>query len=79
MGKPHPTYGEGPTFLEPQPFNVDLTAPETDRLYPRPRRQFVARAGVPNAPQEITPDRDLYPPRGRGVVARVVPRRIAHG
>ena len=68
MNKPHPTYGEGPTFLEPQPFNVDTSAPETDVLYPKPKMMPLARfANVPNVPQVITPDAELYRRDVRGV------------
>ena len=71
MSKPHPTYGEGPTFLEPQPFNVDLTAPDTDVLYPKGRRAAVTRMGrVPNVEQYLSPDRDPHPYPGRGVQAQ---------
>ena len=66
MSKPHPTYGEGSTFLEPQPFNVDTSAPDTDVLYPKPKMVRVAPA-IRDLRQVITPDRDLYPPVRYGV------------
>lgn len=51
-------------FVAPQPFNVAIE-PEPD-IAP-PVRMPVIAPSVPVVAQEITPDRDLYPPRGRGV------------
>lgn len=56
-------------FRAPQPFNVEI-GPESD-IAP-PVRMPVLGPALPNVPQEITPDRDLYPPRGRGVRNGVV-------
>lgn len=59
------------TFLAPQPFNVEIGPEECATPHvPMP----LLGGAVPNVPQEITPDRDLYPPRGRGVLPQGVVR-----
>lgn len=56
-------------FRAPQPFNVEI-GPEPD-VTPR---GFMPVLGPsqPVVPQEISVDRELYPPRGRGVRPGVV-------
>ena len=56
-------------FTGPQPFNVQI-GPEAD-IAP-PVRMPVLGPALPEVKQEITPDKDLYPPRGRGVRNGVV-------
>jgi len=56
-------------FREPQPFNVPI-GPEAQVTPHEPMP--VLGPAVPPVEQEITPDRDLYPPRGRGVRPGVV-------
>jgi len=56
-----------PDFRKPQPFNVDLSAPEaSDTNSPRDMFSF----GMPEVPVHdgIEPDADLYGPRGPGVL-----------
>lgn len=57
------------TFLDPQPFNVAIE-PEAE-VTPAGRMPVIAPS-VPVVAQEITPDVDLYPVRGRGVRPGVV-------
>lgn len=54
-------------FRAPQPFNVEI-GPEP-QVTPHEAMPVLGPA-VPPVAQEITPDRELYPPRGRGVQAR---------
>lgn len=54
-------------FTGPQPFNVSIEAEEAPC---QPVAAPVLGPAVPGAPQEITPDRDLYPPRRHGVIRR---------
>ena len=56
-------------FTGPQPFNVEIHAEDVPHV---PVAMPVLGPAVPPVPQEITPDRDLYPPRGRGVRPGVV-------
>jgi hypothetical protein len=56
-------------FTSPQPFNVTI-GPDPD-IAP-PVRMPVLGPALPEVRQEITPDRDLYPARGRGVRPGVV-------
>ena len=53
-------------FTKPQPFNVEIRAEDVPHA---PVAMPVLGPSVPVVAQDITPDRDLYPPRGRGVVA----------
>jgi hypothetical protein len=57
------------TFESPQPFNVEI-GPEVE-VTPAGRMPVIAPS-VPVVAQEITPDVDLYPRRGRGVRPGVV-------
>ena len=66
------TFARQMDFDGPQPFNVDMT-PERS-LYPVVRFGKQIRATVPVVAQEITQDRNLYPPRGRGVRPQGSPR-----
>lgn len=52
------------TFLDPQPFNVAIE-PEAD-VTPHVPMPLLGGA-VPNVLQVLSPDVDIYPPRGRGV------------
>lgn len=56
-------------FRAPQPFNVEI-GPEPD-VTPRGHMPVLGPS-QPVVAQEITPDRELYPPRGRGVRPGVV-------
>ncbi len=56
-------------FLSPQPFNVEI-GPEP-QVTPHEAMPVLGPA-VPPVAQEITPDRELYPARGRGVRNGVV-------
>jgi len=56
-------------FRSPQPFNVEIGA-EPD-VTPHEAMPVLGPA-VPPVAQEITPDRELYPARGRGVRNGVV-------
>lgn len=53
-------------FSGPQPFNVELCAEEAPF---QPKAAPLIAPSLPVVAQEITQDQDLYPPRGRGVVA----------
>jgi hypothetical protein len=57
------------TFLEPQAFNVEI-GPERD-VTPAGRMPS-ARGLIPVLAQEITPDKDLYPPVTTGVKDGVI-------
>lgn len=56
-------------FTGPQPFNVDISAEEAPC---QPVAAPILGPAVPVVAQDITSDRDLYPPRGRGVRPGVV-------
>ena len=57
------------TFLAPQPFNVEIGPEESATPHVD---MPVGGPVVPVVPQEITPDRDLYPPVRYGVRRGVV-------
>lgn len=56
-------------FTGPQPFNVSIEAEDVPHA---PAPMPILGPAVPVVAQEITPDRDLYPVRGRGVRPGVV-------
>ena len=56
-------------FTGPQPFNVEIRAEEVPCA---PVAMPILGPAVPVVAQEISPERDLYPPRGRGVRQGVV-------
>ena len=56
-------------FTGPQPFNVSI---EAEDVPCQPAPMPVLGPVVPPVAQEISPERDLYPPRGRGVRPGVV-------
>lgn len=56
-------------FTGPQPFNVEIRAEDVPHA---PAPMPILGPAVPPVAQEISPERDLYPPRGRGVRPGVV-------